>query len=440
MSYNKKQLKSIFILVLAVIFIWGVAEAAWAISLDNFQITNSFGTAAHPDIIWTGSNYGLVWSDSRQGGEAEIYFIKLNEFGTKVTKELKISNSSDKISNQPAIVWADRAYGLVWSEYDRDESKNKDGCSLYFTKLDKEGEKYGGIVSVTSDNDGTCPSNPAISWTGLDYGITWHESRANAETSNIFFIRLNSLGERESQEIQVSDTSESSNSSIVWTGREYGLVWQTDEAIYFTRLDGQGVKQGNDIRVSNISATSTNPDIVWHDYGYGLVWQAYDEKGQRQIYFAELDEEGNKEIEKAITFNEEDDYSINPSIIWNNSEYGVVWQEEDGQIYFVNLDTKGHWKSKIAQISETEGQAKQPVITLGTSQYAFTWIDNLSGGEEIYFARLPFSDVAQNNLQFYLAFIKNLNGSSWLIIFSILVIIILLFGVIYLVKKKNNNG
>ncbi len=444
MKDNQKKLKSISILVLAMFFILtapfliSVIYAASSISIDNFQISNSMDKAVNPDIIWTGANYGLTWSDSRHEGEPEIYFAKLNEFGTRVSKELKISNSSDKISNQPAIIWADNMYGVVWSEYDRDENKNdKDGCNLYFTRLDKEGKKYGGTTSVTSDNHGTCPSNPSIVWTGSKYGISWHETRLGTETSKIFFNRLNYSGEKLGQDVEVSDTLNSLNSSIVWTGEEFGLAWQANGQIYFNQLNVDGLKQGKDIKVSELSATSTNPGIVWNEAGYGLVWQGYDKNDQRQIYFAQLDEEGNKQLERAISFNEDENYSIEPSIAWGDSEYGVVWQEGDGQIYFVNLDTKGHWKIRPLQISQaTSGEASQPVITLGTSQYAFAWQDNRSGKEEIYFAKLYFSDIVLESQQPLLAFIENLNGESWLIIGSGLIIIILLLLVIYLVKRR----
>jgi len=438
MKYNQKQLKLNFpvICILTVtFFIFVVAYPAFSISLDNLQVSSSFATATNPDMVWTGSNYGLVWNDSRHGGEPEIYFIRLNGLGERIAREIKISDSSDKISNQPTIIWADNFYAVAWAEYDRNETENtKNGCQLYLKRLTKEGKKYGGIILVTADNYGSCPSNPSISWTGLTYGIAWHESRVKTETSQIFFIKLNSLGEKQSDEIQISQTPDAENPSMVWTSREYGLVWQAKGEIYFNRLDADGLKQGEDIKVSQLSATSTNPDIVWNEAGYGLVWQGYDKRDQRQIYFAQLDEEGNKQLERAITSNQDENYSIEPSIIWGNSEYGVVWQKEDGQIYFVNLDTKGHRQSKPSQISQaTEGEASQAVIASGTSQYAFAWQGSRGNGQEIYFAKLPFSDIVQDNQ--LVAFIKNLNGNSWLIIILVLMAMIL-FGFIYRVKRE----
>lgn len=444
MGYNRKQLKSVLILSLAMMgilimpfFIPG-AKAVFQIPLDSLQVSDSLGQAINPDIVWSGSVYGLVWSDSRHQGEPEIYFAKLNELGGKTAREIKISDSSDKISDEPAIVWADNVYAVVWSEYDRDESSNQDGCYLYLNRLDKSGKKYGGIISIVSDNYGTCPSNPALVWTGLEYGISWQETRLGNETSKIFFTRLNSLGEKQGKDVQVSQTANSENFSVVWTGSEYGLVWQSNGEIYFSRLDVNGVKQGSDIRVSNLSDVSSSPDITWSDSAYGVVWSGYDSKGQQQIYFAKLDEKGNKQTdERALTSNEGEAYSVYPSIIWRDSEYGVVWQQTSGLIYFVGLDIDGNKKSQVLQISNKDsGLAKQPALALGTSQYAFVWQETNQSGEEIYFTKIAFSDVAQNNQELLLAFIENLNGNSWLIIVLILIAIILFWGIVYLVKKK----
>lgn len=458
MKDNKKQLKSIFILwlampssttlfkvvllgmgILVVSFFMSItAGAVFPISLDNIQISDSLGKAVNPDIVWSGSNYGLIWSDSRRGGELEIYFARLNELGDKVATELKISSNSDKISNYPAIIWAGNNYAVVWSEYSSDENGNKQGCGLNFTRIDKNGKVHGGIISVTSDNYGTCPNKPAIVWTGSAYGISWHETRLGNKTPRVFFTKLNPLGEGEDKDIPVSDALNSENASIIWTGSEYGLVWQADGAIYFVRLDANGVKWGDEIKLNTVSATSSEPVIAWHDSNYAVSWQGYDSNGTQQIYFAKVDHNGKKQKDEiALTSNKDKDYSVSPSIIWGNSEYGIAWQQGNGVIDFVSVDVDGDRKSKILQISSGEnGQATQPVVALGTSQYAFAWRDTRAGGNEIYFAKAGFSDVAKNSQQSLLAFIEAINGSSWLIIVLILIVIIILWVVISRSKRK----
>ncbi|MBU1255939.1 hypothetical protein KKE74_02190 [Patescibacteria group bacterium] len=431
MKSNNRQLKiilGVFCVLAMAVLIPVITNAIFLTPLDNTQISNSFGTANNPDMIWTGSNYGLVWSDSRKNKEIEIYFTRLNGFGEEVASEVKVSNNLDKISDHPSVIWDNNAYAVVWSE----------DCKLYFNKLDKDGEKYGGIKTIISSSD-NCSDMPSLTWDGINYGVIWQQGVNSAETSQIFFIRLDYSGQRKGNEIQISKTVDSKNPSFVWNGLEYGVVWQANGQIYFNKLNVNGNRQLDDIRISEISNNSANPEIIWNGSGYGIIWQGYDNKEQEQIYFAKLNGNGDKEIERAITFNEDQDYSINPSIVWNDSdsEYGIVWQSEDGQMYFVNIDKDGHWKSKLTQISQTDIHGiNNPTIALGTSYYAFAWQDARGGnGNEIYFAQFAFSDLAQLDQGLLLAFIKEANGNAWMIIVSVLAVAVLFL--IYRAKRKS---
>lgn len=407
------------------------------ISTDNLQVSESLGNAVNPDIAWSGSNYGLTWSDSRGEGESEIYFMKLNELGGKTIRELKVSSDADRISDDSSIVWAGNLYAVVWSEYYKEESKNKDGCNLYLKRVDKDGNPHGGIISITSDNYGTCPSKPAIAWNGSNYGIVWQETRATNTTSTIFFIKFNPLIERVTDELIVSQTPSSENASIVWTGADYGVVWQASGAIYFTGLDINGKKQGTDIKISGLSSNASEPKIAWYDPYYAVVWQGYDSQGEQQIYFAKLDHNGKKIGDEIAITDNKGDYSAHPSIIWGNSEYGLAWQQDSGAVYFASVDADGNKKGRVLQVSENvSGDVLWPVVVSGTSQYGFTWQGNRSDGNEIYFARAGFSDVAKINQESFLAFVKNLNGNSWLIIILIVILILFLWLIISRFKRS----
>lgn len=446
---NKKKISLILPAVCILLFSFLIvfaSETVYSLSLSNLQISNSFGTAINPDIIGTDFGYALAWSDDRREGEGEreIYFTKLNGFGQRVSKEIRVNSNSNKVSDEPSLLWSGNLYALVWSEYSKDNSENENnGCELNFTNINKDGTNNGGIKVITSDNYGTCPVSPSISWTDSTYGLVWSESRAETETSQIFFIRLDYLGERRSNEIQISNTLNSKNPSIVWTGSEYGIVWQADDGIYFIRLDINGEKQGDDVKVSSISQNVSNPDIVWQGSYYGIVWQGDNDREHQQIYFIGLDEQGNTQTEKEITItsNSGDEYSASPSIIWGNYEYGITWQQEDEFVYFSALDIDGNKNSEIIQISNNSGeQVGNPIISLDVSKYIFVWHDNRGAGREIYFAQLYFSDIIQKSQNLLSSFIKNTNGSNpFVILLIVFMVCIVLFLALSLFNKRNKS-
>lgn len=432
MKYKKTLLLiSIFIIILGLAII---VQAVPSISLENLQITSSLGDAVNPNMVWSGSNYGLVWSDSRKSGEPEIRFTRLNSFGRKVGDELEVSSNLYMTSNYPAIVWAGNMYGVVWSEYG---STGK--CYLYFARVNKEGKKYGGITEVTSDSYGTCPNNLSIAWNGLnEYGISWHETRFGSDTTKVFFATIDYSGEKTSKDVLVSDVPNSENSSLDWNGNEYGIVWQSGQSsIYFNRISSDGLLQDTNIKINN-SATSTNPSIVWHDFHYGVVWQGYDADDNQQLYFAEIDEEGNKEAEITITSNKEDEYSVDPSIIWGNSEFGIIWKQGNGMVNFTSIDPDNDKKNKVVTIFDNKDQQIfNPNIAAGKYQYAFAW-QNTQDGSEIYFSQIAFSDMEriENDKLSLLAFVGIFNNNAWLVVFAAVLVLFVIYRLIKIKKKR----
>lgn len=367
-------------------------SATWS----NVRVTNITGNKGNPALVWSGSGYGIVWHDYRKGGGPEVYFAKADQAGKKTVNDVMLSsNNINKISYSPAIAWTGSQYGVVWSEYSRLDSENANGCYLYFARLNADGVKQGENISITSDNYGTCPSQPSIVWTGSEYGIAWHENRQGAENSRVYFTHLNAQGEKQGADVQVTDMANSEESSIAWSGSEYGIVWQAGEPnpeIYFARLNADGVKQGDDIKVSNTGDSSLYADLVWHGSGYAIVWQDYDASGIRQIYFTKLDPNGIKQVSDiTVTSNSGLDYSVVPSLAWTGFEYGVVWQQTGSFIYFVRLDANGTKKSVESKISDNRvGVAERSIIAWNGSKYGAVWQDNRNIWRmEIYFATGP---------------------------------------------------
>jgi len=361
---------------------------------ENVRITTALGQAAFPAAVFTGLEYGLTWQDSREGENSEIYFTRLDADRRKTGNDINISNNPNKISSNPFIVWTGAEFGVVWSEYSSDSKENENGCYLYFIRLDANGVKQGKNSLITSDNYGSCPSNPSMVWTGSEYGVSWHENRLGLATSRIFFTKLNNLGEKQGEDMQISRDSISEDSSITWSGKEFGLVWKESlpaSKIYFVRLDESGVKQDNEIKINNTGGASLYPSIIWNGSNYAVIWQGEDKENERQIYFVELDQNGNKPLDDiVITSNSLGNYSIFPSFIWTGNEFGVSWRQGEGSIYFVRLDASGAKKNTGLKISDaSSGEAKHPVVVWNNlkNKYGIIWDDTRNNNKgEIYFS------------------------------------------------------
>ena len=129
--------------------------------------------------MWTGSQYGVAWSDHRHG-DSEIYFARIDADGNKIGTGVRVTNAADD-SRSSSLVWTGREFGVSFADH-------RDGAwEIYFARLDASGDKLDEDVRLThvqSNSDG-----PGLTWTGSEYGVFWQDSR-NAGGAEIYFVRL----------------------------------------------------------------------------------------------------------------------------------------------------------------------------------------------------------------------------------------------------------
>src|SRR5262249_11895704 len=94
---------------------------------DDMQVTNAPGTSSRPALAWTGAEYGTVWLDSRDGNN-EIYFVRLDMTGTKLESDMRVTNDPAS-STLPRLAWTGSKYGVVFVDL-------RDGNNeIYFSTL-----------------------------------------------------------------------------------------------------------------------------------------------------------------------------------------------------------------------------------------------------------------------------------------------------------------
>ncbi len=108
----------------------GVDASACATQLG--RVAASEGGGDHVAIASSGSGYGVFWPDLRHG-EAEIYFVQLDDAGHRVGEDVRLTNAAGA-SLAPAIVWNGTDFGVAWSD-DRDGAAPE----IYFVRASANG-------------------------------------------------------------------------------------------------------------------------------------------------------------------------------------------------------------------------------------------------------------------------------------------------------------
>lgn len=111
------------------IYIASVSPAGVKTSSD-IRITVDADDSISPFITWTGSVLGLTWVDSRDG-DGEVYFSILTSSGAETGPEVRITRTADtNQAGKPVLAWSGSQFGVAWTDH-RDENSE-----VYFNIID----------------------------------------------------------------------------------------------------------------------------------------------------------------------------------------------------------------------------------------------------------------------------------------------------------------
>lgn len=347
---------------------------------DDVRLSDDPGRSEAPVLVWTGLEYGVAWGDDGEGN-FEIYFARLDTTGHRIGEQIRITDAPS-YSLGPSLAWNGSQYGVAWSDY-------RDGNSeIYFARLDASGTKIGGDTRVTVAPGES--ASPSLTWSGTEYGIAWSDNRD--ENYEVYFARLDAAGTKIGGDARVTVApGESYSPALTWAGTDYALAWNDDREgnleIYFARLDPSGQRISEDMRVSTAAGVSQSPSLSWTGSEYGIVWSDSRENLER-LFFVRLDVSGSKIGDEAPVTTSAS-YSQAPRIVWTGSEYAIAWHDfrsPDHEIYFARLDPTGTRIGPERRVTNAPGYSFLPSLRWNGSQYGILWSDERDTNFEIYFA------------------------------------------------------
>ena len=370
----------------------GQVDEVPILSGGEVQITEVGVQSRAPQLVWNGSDYGMVWED-RRGDEMGLYYQRIGLEGQPLTEQIPLTPEG-LLPVDPSLVWNGTAYALAWSDY-RD-----DNFEIYFTRLTPDGVKIGGDVPVT-DYQGDSRA-PSLVWTGDTYGVAWHDHRNGSIGSiDIYFTRLDANGVRTNQsDLRVTRVdSFSRGASLTWSGAEYGLAWHDrrddNMEIYFNRISAGGLRILEEpIRVTHLTGGSFDPVLTWTGEAYAVIWSDF-EPGFSQIFFKRILPDGAMPDPEVQLTAFEGQPAAAPAALWTGEELGLTWQmytDNRHQLYFARIDALGnplrHRQGAHLVLTQSPADATLPTIAWNGAGYAIAWTDaRVATSTDIYFTQ-----------------------------------------------------
>src|SRR3989339_558576 len=123
------------------------------------------GTCETPLLVWTGTEYGIIWREENDTGNRYMFW-RISSDGIPIGSDVQIANDAEESFDDPVLVWTGNEYGMTWTgDY------GVDGHVVYFGRLSREGIQIGPTVQITDDTERSF--QPVLVWTGSEYGIGW---------------------------------------------------------------------------------------------------------------------------------------------------------------------------------------------------------------------------------------------------------------------------
>jgi len=309
----------------------------WGEAGLNTPVSEGPGDSAYPSLVWTGSEYGIAWLTQPDLETTTVTFARLDPGAVLLAPGAPIASNRgtegfDGGSGQ-FLAWTGSGYGLVWTD-------SRDGnLEIYFARLSESGEKLGQDVRLTDDPNSS--STPGLVWDGFAFGVVWVDTRDELSRS-IYFVRIDPEGRKLSKELRVQGVlSESYSPALAWSGSEYGIAWvdwrDSNQEIYFARVSSAAEKLGEDLRVTATLAHGSAPTIAWTGADYGIAWEEISSATQTLgIQFAPVSRLGVKLADERTVA----EPAFAPRLAWSGFEYGFAWKTF-GRINFLSLDRTG---------------------------------------------------------------------------------------------------
>lgn len=258
--------------------------------LGPTQITDALHNSSQPSIAWTGSEYGFVWMDERDGPSSyDIYFTRLQPDGTEIGDDVLVAaDGFSSYSASPEIVWTGSEYGMTLV----------DTGNLHFSRISAEGVEVGSRQTIGSMDD---LNSRALIWSGSEFAVVV------VHDSNLWLQRLSFDGTAVGSEVQISQPSDYIHlSEAVWTGSEYTVLY-TDETPYdsvvrLRRFAPDGTPIGSSTSISGDVIHCTGLSLTWTGSGFVAGWMEGDGSGVMAsvLHVSMLDPDGTLSVDHPV--------------------------------------------------------------------------------------------------------------------------------------------
>jgi hypothetical protein len=392
--------------------VWGYAESSGQYDiygmrvskegelLDNepFVVSDASGAQISPEVAFDGTNYLVVWYDSRGGVSYDIYGARVAQDGTVLNSAgIAISTASEH-QYFPDVSSDGTNYMVVW----QDERNGE--FDIYGSRVGQDGivhDPAGIQISLAADEQ----NRPSIDFDGTNYFVAWGDYRSGS-SNDIYGSLITPDGTVLNGEgIPISTAADNQQMpSVSFGDTNYLVTWYdrrdgSNYDIFGARVNKSGdVHEPSGISISNIDVQQVTTAVISYSGQWLVAWRDNRNGGYNDIYGSRISASGTVTDPSGILISASAQAQGKPAVASDGTNYLVVWEEARSggystDIYGMRIDASGRQLDDDAiAISTSTGSQNYPAVAFDNdSTYLVVWQDDRSGTNDIYGARVTAS-------------------------------------------------
>ncbi|MCY1075747.1 hypothetical protein [Archangium lansingense] len=334
------------------------------------------------------SRYGsslVVWEDSRQGSDTDIYGARVTQQGVVLDASALVISSAPNSQYAPVVAASPNEFLVVWEELGSGE------WNLQGTRVMYDGSVQAPAI-VVSAAAGT-QSSPAVATNGNEFLVVWSNQRMGDPETDIqgALVRMGSVSppvELSLDEGSASAANEG-NVKVASNGADYLLVWEPQRSstahICAARVSSTGeVLDPSGITLSSAGSWQRTPAVASDGVDWLVVWVDDRSGDLPDIYGTRVSSTGEVLDPLGVAIRATAASESAPAVASNGNGYLVVWSApgSDG-----SMDVLGARVTSQGQVLDTSalsvaiaprGQAAPQVASNG-ADYLVVWVDGRQG-------------------------------------------------------------
>jgi hypothetical protein len=384
---------------LFVILVMLVAMSANAQWQSDVRLTNDPNTSStsfnNAKCIASNDNFvHVVWHDDRDGNW-EIYYKRSTDGGLNWSSDIRLTNATGW-SYYPSISVSGSLVCIVWE----DSRVTGYSSDIFFKSSSNGGLNWSNDINLTNHN--STSTYPSIYLSGTAIHIVWSDNRdGNYE---IYYKNSSDGGNNWGNDVRLTNNSATSgNSSISGNSLFLHIVWRDNRdgnyEIYYKNSTNGGSNWGTDTRLTNNLQISDYPSISVSGQALYVVWR--DTRDLDAEIYGKSSTNGGLSwgTDTRLTNNALE--STYPSIAMTDSIIHIIWmdyRDYKNKVYYKKSTDRGlHWSSDIRLTNDTS-ESIRPFISISGLVVHTIWTDYRNGNYEIYYNRNPTGNVGIQNI------------------------------------------